>query len=153
MRRALAIPWSSPCSIPPVEYLDTLESSNSENARTEGDIVFTERNHCGQRHDQVRRILIIRVQHDDDIRTTPQRFAIASFLVAPVAKVLAMYKSGEAQFSGDFCGRITATVVDQNDLVDKVLGDFAISLFERFCGVIGRHYDKNAFSIQHKRAT
>ncbi len=62
-----------------------------------------------------------------------------------------MDEGGQAEFRGYLGSRVVATVIDKDDFVDEVLGDFAISLFQRFRGVVGRHYDENTFSVKHIR--
>ncbi len=91
------------------------------------------------------------MQHDDDVRATPQSFAIAGFLVAAISQILAMYEGGQPEFGSDFRGGVVAAVIHKNNFVHEVFGDFAIGLFKRLCGVIRRHHDENAFSVEHRR--
>ncbi len=90
------------------------------------------------------------MQHDDDVRAAAQRFAVTGFLVAAVAQILFVDEGSQAKFVGDLGGSVVAAVVHQNHFVDKVLGDLAISLFQRFRRVIRGHDHENAFTVQHK---
>src|ERR1700720_2135504 len=63
-----------------------------------------------------------------------------------------MHERSQTELGGDFRGGVVAAIVHENNFIHEVLGDFAIGLLKRLGGVIRRHYDENAFSVQHKRA-
>jgi hypothetical protein len=71
------------------------ERSRAQNPRSEYEVIFPKGNHARHGSDQPGRILIIRVQHDDDVRAPAQGFAIAGFLVTPVPKVLMVNEGGQ----------------------------------------------------------
>ena len=74
--------------------------------------------------------MVVGVQHDDNVRAAPQRFAIASLLVAAVTQILFVHKHRQAQFRGDSSGLAMAAVINQNNLIDEIFGDFTIGLFQ-----------------------
>ena len=63
-------------------------------------------------------ILIIRVDHHDDIRAVLQRILVTSLLIAAIHAILRMNDDRQAHLSCDGDGVVRAAVVDENDLID-----------------------------------
>src|SRR5579864_405859 len=59
------------------------QSATADDARAEDDIVDVVRHHAGHRSDQQWGVLIVRVQHDDNISASSEGLAITGLLIAP----------------------------------------------------------------------
>jgi len=88
------------------------------------------------------------VDHDDDVCAGGESFAIAGLLVATIAVVVVVHKGLHAEPSGKLRGLVFGGVVNEDfDVYD--IGQFANGFLEGFLGVIGRHDDRNPFSVDH----
>ena len=105
------------------------------------------------RWNQLGRVLIIRVDHDDDVGPRFERQAIAALLVSTVALVHVMNMDLDAfQTARDGNCVIAAFVVHQDDAIDQLLvADFVISLSQGFGGVIRRHHHHHFLISIHSR--
>jgi hypothetical protein len=95
---------------------------------------------------ECRVVLVVRVDHDNNVGTTAQRFQVARLLVAAVPAVLEVDDDFEAQSFRDINGLVVRDVVDQDNFVDHVHRQSAIGRLERSRGVVGGHddYDPDA---------
>ena len=95
-----------------------------EDPRTQRDVVFAVRYHRCERRDETRRVLVIRMDHHDDVRAEMQRRAIAGLLIAAVADVPLVGHDERSEPSGERDGLVGAGIVDHHDGIDDVLGQF-----------------------------
>ena len=94
--------------------------------------------------DPRRVVLVVGVEHDDDLGAGRQGRVVARLLVAAVAAVLAVDDDVEPELPGDVDGLVARHVVDQDDLVDEVVRDVRIRALERPRRVVGGHHDDEA---------
>ncbi len=90
------------------------------------------------------------MNHNHDLRSACQRFAITGLLVAPVAEVLLVHERDDPQLLRDFNGFVGAGVVDENHLIDHIERQFGVGAFKRRSRVERRHYDGDFFPVQQK---
>ena len=76
-------------------------------------------------------VLIIRVDHHDDIGAGVQRLAVAGLLVGAVAVVAVVNEQLQAQFARDAGGFVFAAVVDQDHQVHHVVRQVGIGHVQR----------------------
>ena len=107
--------------------------------------------HRGQRGDELGRVLVIRVDHDDDVRAGLERKAVAGFLVAAVAGVFLVDMDADAgELGRDLHGVVVAAVVHEDDFVhDALLVDFVHGLRDGFGRVVGGHDDDDFLAVIH----
>src|SRR5262249_13921694 len=84
-------------------------------------------------------ILVVGVDHDDDVGPVGQRRLVARLLVAAVAAVLGVLQDRQAHLAGDLDGAVGAAVVHQADLVHRAGGDGGQRGGGGALGVVGRH--------------
>ena len=85
-----------------------------------------------------RRVLVVGMEHHDDVRPDLERLVVAGLLVAAVAFVLIVLDDiFDAQLLGHLDRVVAAAVVDQDDVVDDVERDLVVSLFQRLLRVVG----------------
>ena len=94
-----------------------------------------------ERRDPGRVVLVVGVEHHDDVGAGLQRRVVARLLVAAVAPVLGVDDDVEAELAGDVDGLVARHVVDEDDLVDEVVRDVGVRPLERPRGVVGGHDD------------
>ena len=94
-----------------------------------------------ERRDARRVVLVVGVEHHDDVGAGRERRVVARLLVAAVAPVLAVDDDVEAELPGDLDRLVARHVVDQDDLVDEVVRDVGVRPLERPGGVVGGHHD------------
>ena len=102
----------------------------------------------GDRRDQLRDprrvVLVVRVEHDDDLGAGCEGRVVARLLVAAVAAVLGVDDDVEPELAGDLDGLVVRHVVDEDDLVDEVVRDVGVRPLERPRRVVGGHHDDEA---------
>ena len=98
-------------------------------------------------------VLIIRVDHHDDVGAGAQSFAVAGLLVGAVAVVAVVNEQFESQLAGDLGGLVGAAVVHQDDQVDHVARQIGIGHVERLGGVIRRHHHHHLGLGAHNRSS
>jgi hypothetical protein len=54
-----------------------------------------------------------------------------------------------AQSPGKPCCVVAARIINEDDIIDDVKGDFAVGLLQGFLGVIGRQDDDDFFVMDH----
>jgi len=122
------------------------QSAAAENAGAEYDVVSGVRDHRTHGPEQPRGILIIRVEHGDDVRVMPEGGFIAGFLVCAVPTVRWMDDGFESETSGDGHRFIPAGVVHQDDVIGYTFRDRIEGRFQRPGRVVRGHDDHDAFS-------
>ena len=90
------------------------QSRPADDARAQHHIVDAVGDHARQRRNQQRRVLIIRMHHDHDVRARRQSFAVASLLVAPVAVVAVVDKTLQSQAVRHLDSPVGTVVIHQN---------------------------------------
>src|SRR5262249_9541014 len=93
-------------------------------------------------------VLIIGVDHHDDVGAGAKGFAVAGFLIGAVAVVAIVNEQFQSKLAGDLGGLIGAAVVHQDDQVDHIAGQVRIGHVEGFGGVIGRHHHHDFGFVQ-----
>ncbi len=131
-----------------VERHSALERACAENARAEDHVVDAAGDHAGHGGDEEGRVLVVGMNHDDDVGAGGERFAIAGLLIAAVAVIGVVDEGLHAELFGESGGLVLAGVVDEDLDVDDV-GQFAHGLFQGLFGVVGRHDDRDSFSVDH----
>ena len=84
-------------------------------------------------------VLIIRMDHDDDVGPAVEGFAVARLLIAAVTAVLRMDDHGQTHLAGHLDGAILAAVVHENDLIDAARRHVGQRRGQRSLGVVSRH--------------
>ena len=115
----------------------------AEDARADHARVQPVADHRDHRGDQLGRVLVVRVDHDDDVRAVLQRQAIARFLVPAVAEVLHVRVDDRLRQRLRQGGRLVrAGVVDDDDQIDDALRQhLLVRLQQRLGRVVGGHDD------------
>ena len=85
-------------------------------------------------------VLVVRVDHHDDVGPVLQGVAVAGLLVAAVAAVLRVLNDRQAHLAGDLDGAVRAAVVHQEDLVDRPDGNVGEGGGQGALGVVGRQH-------------
>src|SRR5271166_2180946 len=96
------------------------QSGAADNAGPQHDVVNAVGDHAGHRGDQQRRVLIVGVDHDDNVGTGGQSFTVTGLLVAAVPIVAVVHEGLQAQALRDFQGTVGTVVINQNAYVDQV---------------------------------
>ena len=71
------------------------------------------------RRHQPRLVLVVGMEHDDDVRARPEGQRVAGLLVAAVAMVAPVEGVADAQPARDLTGLVRACVIHDDDLVDQ----------------------------------
>ena len=121
--------------------------------RPQHTVVQVVADHRGHGRDQPRCVLIIGVDHDDDIRALFQGDPVARFLVCPVAPVVFMdvdprIREGFRNLDGLV---MTFVIHHDHEVNDSLSHDFLIALQDRLLRIIGGHNDDDFFSLEHKK--
>lgn len=99
---------------------------------------------------ELRRILIIGMQHDDDISTELQRFPVAAFLVATIAFIGLMPDDvlNTKATALSYC-IIAAIVIYKYHIVYYIKRNLFISTFKRQCRIISGQHNYYFLTVQH----
>src|SRR5262249_38661927 len=106
----------------------------------------------GQQRGEAAVVLVVRVDHHDDVGLPPPRLVVAGLLVGAVAAVLGVHDDREAEAPRDVDRPVAAGVVHDQDLVDAAGGDVAVSLLEGGSGVVRRHHGHDLV-VTHEEST
>src|SRR5664279_3187901 len=117
-------------------------------SRPQHHVVHVVSHHAGQGRDEQWRVLIIRVDHDHDIGACREGFPIAGLLVPAVAKVAVVLEHRQSQLPGQCRGFVFAVIVHQDAYIHQ-FGDLPHSRFQRALRVVGRHYHRDPFTVDH----
>ena len=97
------------------------------------------RNQITHRVNQLRRILVIRMQHDDNVATQGQRFVVTSLLVPAITQIVVML---DDVFNAErMCHRnrfVGAIVINKNNFVHNVKRYLVVGLQQSFRCVVSR---------------
>src|ERR1019366_3132550 len=107
----------------------------ANDAGTENDVIDAVGNHARHRRCQKRRVLIVGMDHDDDVGAGGQCFAVAGLLIAAIAVVAVVDKRLQTEPVRDFESAIGTVVVDQNADIDQV-GQVPNRRFQRLLRVV-----------------
>ena len=134
-----------------VEWHTAFEGVAAEDSGSEDAVIEAVADHGGHGGYEQGSVLVIGVDHDDDVGVVFESDSVAAFLVGAVAGVDGVaVDDGVGQGAGDFGGFVAAGVVDDDDEVDALLGgDFAMGFDQRVLGVIGRHDYRDFFVVVH----
>jgi len=87
------------------------------------------------------------MHHDDDVGSALESEAITGLLIPAVAAIDRMDHGLNSERARHRGRAIRAEVVDQNDIVDQVPGDFRVGRFEGAGRIVGRQYHGDALAI------
>ncbi len=104
--------------------------------------------HAGHGSCKQRRVLVIGVDHDDNIGAGGQSFPVAGLLIAAITVVAVVDEGLQAEAVRDFEGAIGTVIVDENADIDQV-GQFPYRRFQRFFRVVSGEHHGNAFAVDH----
>ena len=113
----------------------------AQEATAQHEVLLAGEDRRDQCRDPCRVVLVVRVEHDDDLGAGRKGGVVARLLVAAVALVLAVDDDVEAQLPRHVDRFVMRDVVDQDDLVDELVRDVGVGPLERLCGVVGGHDD------------
>src|SRR4030067_2957868 len=137
-----------------VDWHAAAQGPGAEHPRGEHAVVFARGYHRGHRGYQPGRVLVVRVDHHDDVRPELQGLGVAGLLVAAVALVLLVdYDVLYAELPANFHRIVRAAVVHKHDLIDNIKGDIIVGHDEGLLGMVGGHYDDDLFSVQHRETS
>jgi hypothetical protein len=131
-----------------VDWHAAEQGAASYDARSENDIVYVICHHTGHRGDEQRCVLIVRVQHDDDVCARVQRLAIAGHLIAAVTVVTVVLEDEQAEFARDIDGLVAAVVVDEDADIDE-FRQFTYRDLQGLLRIVGGHDDRDALAVDH----
>ena len=108
----------------------------------------------GDRLDQVvedrRVVLVVGVDHDDDVGPARERRRVAGLLVPAVSPVLRVDDDLEPlDRPGERHGPVAGGVVDEEDVVDALLRDLLEAPEQGLLGVVGGHDDRDPLPMAH----
>ena len=93
-------------------------------------------------------VLVVGVEHDDDIGASGQSFAVAGLLVASVAVVAVVLKDEEAEAAAEIDGMVGTVIVDQDADVDQAR-QFIDGDLQSLLRIVGGHDDRDALAVDH----
>src|SRR6266542_1270647 len=106
-------------------------------------------NHSSQWSHQLRRILVIRMQHDHNVRTSLKSFTVASFLIPAVTQVRSVLERGDVEFARQSHCLVRTAVVNKEHFVNNIKGEFFICLAQCPGGIVRRHDYDNFLFVKH----
>ena len=101
---------------------------------------------CG---DPGRVVLVVRVEHHDDVGAPLDGAVVARLLVAAVAQVLPVHDDLESQALGDHDRLVLRHVVDEDHVIHEVEGDVGIRPLEGAGRVVRGHDDDDPGQVRH----
>ena len=95
---------------------------------------------------------MVGMDHDHDLAAhLGHGSLIARLLIAAVAAVALVHHHAHRQGAGQLHGAIARAVVDQQDLVDPVLGDVVEGVLQRFFCIVGGEDGDHFFpAVRHQ---
>src|SRR5690606_12694748 len=100
-------------------------------------------NHRGHGRNECRSVLIIRVEHDENVSRELESFPITGFLVGPIPLIARMLKQSQSQLPG-FPNRIVlACVIDQQNEIKDFERHLVVGSHQCCSGVTGRSNHRN----------
>jgi hypothetical protein len=127
------------------------EGSATQNSRCEHGVVKSRCDEFRHRGNEQRRVLVIRMHHDGDVRPVFQCQIVARLLIAAVSEVPLMHvHRGEIQGFRDLDRFIMAGVIHHDHPVhDSKADHFRMGADERSGGVVSRHDDYDFSLAEH----
>ena len=112
-------------------------------------IVHAASDHRGHRGDESRVVLVVWMDHDDNIGPKSQSLTVACLLVRAVTEVLAVDERSNTELHGAGNGRVGAGVVDQENIINDIVWDCLVRLLKRLLGLVRWKDDHDALAMQH----
>ncbi len=122
-----------------------------KDARCDYGIVGAVDDHRTHRKDEMRIVLIIRMQHHDNVCMTIESGLVTCLLVSAVPAVPVMHDGRDAECRRLLRRVIPAAIVNKNNIIHNVLWDISIGIFQSFPRVISGHDNDDAFSVKHRQ--
>jgi hypothetical protein len=99
--------------------------------------------------EELRRVLIVRVDHHHDVGAFGQRQGVAGLLIRAVSAIDGVHvHAGSGEEFRSLHRVVPARVVDDDHPIDEIVGeDFFMSPFERARRVVRRHHDHGRASL------
>src|ERR1019366_5467680 len=97
-----------------VKWHASAQRGAANDAGTENDVIDTVGDHARHGGYEQRCVLIIGMDHDDDVGAGGQSFAVAGLLIAAIAVVAIVNEGLQAEPVRDFEGAIGTVIVDEN---------------------------------------
>lgn len=110
--------------------------SSSTYSRAENDIADVELDEADGQGDDTAVVLVVGVDHDDVIGAAVEGGPVTGFLIAAVAPIFGVLDDGQTDGLGEFDGFVFADIIDEDDLIDGLLGKIAKGSFEGSLGVV-----------------
>jgi len=107
--------------------------------------------HVRHRPDQARGVLVVGVNHDDDLRAQFERGVIASLLVATVTKVFFMDNGAQSELAGNLDCIVSAGVIDDQNFIRNITRNLGNRSFEGFLRMVRGHHHHYFFAVNHMR--
>src|SRR6202140_3503 len=89
------------------------QSAAADDARSQHDVINIVSDHARHGGDQQRRVLIVGVEHDDDVGARREGLAVAGLLVASVAIIAVVLEDVQAKAAGKIHSLVGAGIVGQ----------------------------------------
>src|SRR5438105_1260470 len=109
--------------------------------RAEDDVRLAARDRLDDLWDERGVVLIVGVDHDDDVGAGAQRLRVARLPIGAVAVVAVVHEDLEPELPRDFERRVGRAVVHEDHEVDRVLRQLLVGHAQRPAGVVRRHHD------------
>jgi hypothetical protein len=126
------------------------QSAARKNARAENHVEVADRHQRRHGGQQLGRILVVGVQHDDDIGVRFERRAITGLLIPSVPAVLVVHDEVETQAPRDGGRIVTTRVVHHDDVVDHLPIHVSQRPLQRASGIVGGHDHGHPFAFDHE---
>ncbi len=137
-----------------VERHTTFPSTVAQNTRPENYRVDPRCDNACHRSDEFRRVLIVRMEHDDDVSAKLERTRVARLLVTAVPTIALVYNDvANAELPRKLDCPIAAGIINQDDFVHDVVRNFCICSLERTLGIECRENDDDFFVLDHVEQT
>src|ERR1700722_4818735 len=124
------------------------QSAAADDARSQHDVIDIVGDHAGHRHDQQRRVLVVGMEHDDNVRAGGQSLTVAGLLVTSVAIVAVMLEHVQTQAARQIDSVVGTVIVHQDAHVDKI-GQFSHGGLESLLRVVSGHGNRDALGVNH----
>ena len=97
-----------------IERHAAFEGPSAKNSRAEDYVIYAAGNHTRHRRNERGRVLVIGMDHDNDVGSGIEGFAITRLLIAPIAVIFVMDKGVNAELFGEMGGVVVARIVDED---------------------------------------
>ena len=116
-------------------------------ARAHHDVTNSESDKTYGKRYHLRVVLIIGVNHHNDIGVGFQDGIVTSFLVGAVTPIFLVDEDVESEISSNFDSSVGAAIITDYYLVGSTEWDITYGFFQSEFGVVGRHYNDNFLSM------